>query len=429
MLESVKIARRQSEIRQALAEIVGKPDPTDDETRAMEVMDAEYRRNETRYRAALIAEDDERRAAGADLETREDRDWQGLCRRYEMRSALAFLDEGRQPSGPTAEVIAEMRAHGSYRGVPMPLEALETRAGETVASGTPDPVRVAPIIDRLFADSVASRMGVRTVAIDQGGVDYPVVTSSVVAGWADGELADVAGPTAFATTDVALRPDHNLGVQMEVSRKALKQSGAGLEQAIRRDMAEAIRVKLDEAVFRGSGANGQPTGIFTAADGAGGITDTTIDAAASWSIFRSAIVRFMAANAATSPAQVNILMRPEVWAALDAAYLTDGATPDPLVVTGDTEWSFLVRNVPAGNIVLSTNAVAAPAGDPLASSALLSTTAGGVAPALLGIWGGVDVIRDPFSMAASGQLKITGLLTVDVAILRAAQLEVLEGIR
>ena len=35
MLDSVKIQRRQSEIRQALAELVGKDTPTDDETRQM----------------------------------------------------------------------------------------------------------------------------------------------------------------------------------------------------------------------------------------------------------------------------------------------------------------------------------------------------------------------------------------------------------
>ena len=427
MLDSIKIARRQSEIRQTLSELVGKETPSEDETRSMETLDAEYRSNETRYRAALIAEDDERREAGADLETRSDREWSDMLGRFEMRQVALALDEGRAMDGPTAEIVQEMRAGGGYKGIPVPLEALlEKRAGETIASGTPDPVRTAPIIDRLFADSVSARMGVRTVNIPFGTNDYPIVTSSVSAGWGDGELANVAGPTAFATTDSELAPDQNLGVQMEVSRKAMKQTGPGLEEAIRRDMAEAIRVELDKAVFLGTGANGQPTGIFTAADGAGGITDTTVDAAASWAAFRAAISRFMIANAATSPSQVNILMRPEVWDALDGTYIeTSGGEP----VTGDTQWSLMTRQVPASNIVLSSNAVAAPAGDPLASNALLTTTAGGVAPALLGIWGGVDVIRDPYSLAQSGQLKITGLLTCDVAILRAAQLEVLEGLQ
>jgi len=70
MLQSVQIQRRQSEIRQALAELAGKETPTEDETRSMETLDAEYRRNETRFRAALVAEDSERREAGAELDPR-----------------------------------------------------------------------------------------------------------------------------------------------------------------------------------------------------------------------------------------------------------------------------------------------------------------------------------------------------------------------
>jgi len=70
MLDSVKIARRQSEIRQSLSAVVGKPDSTEDETRQMETLDGEYRQNEVRYRAALVAEDTERREARDELDTR-----------------------------------------------------------------------------------------------------------------------------------------------------------------------------------------------------------------------------------------------------------------------------------------------------------------------------------------------------------------------
>src|SRR5690606_33991490 len=97
--------------------------------------------------------------------------------------------------------------------------------GETIASGTPDPVRTMPIIDRLFPDSVAARMGAQMINIDSGATEWPVVTSSVAAGWADGETANVAGPTVFATTDKALKPEQNLGIQMKITRKAMKQSG------------------------------------------------------------------------------------------------------------------------------------------------------------------------------------------------------------
>ena len=159
-----------------------------------------------------------------------------------------------------------MRSAGGYRGVPVPLAAmLETRAGETIAGGTPDPVQTMPIVDRLFAQTVAARMGVATVNIGQGEREYPVVSSSIAAGWADGELANVAGPTAFTTVDKALAPDSNYGVQLRMSRKALKQSGAGLEAAMRRDLTNAMQVGLDKAVFLGTGANGEPLGIIPGA--------------------------------------------------------------------------------------------------------------------------------------------------------------------
>jgi len=41
----------------------------------------------------------------------------------------------------------------------------------------------------------------------------------------------VAGPSALTTADKALKPDHTLDGHVRVTRKALAQSGAGLEQA------------------------------------------------------------------------------------------------------------------------------------------------------------------------------------------------------
>lgn len=44
------------------------------------------------------------------------------------------------------------------------------------------------------------------------------------------------------------------------------------------------------------------------------------------------------------------------------------------------------------------------------------------------MWGAIDLIRDPFSDATSGALRLTALATADVTISRAAQLQVLTGI-
>ncbi|SEJ87722.1 Phage capsid family protein [Marinovum algicola] len=419
MLDSVKIARRQSEIRQQLAELAGKETPTEDEVRSMENLDLEYRQNETRYRAALIAEDTERRDAGEELETRSAQEWAELMAGFEMRQVALALDEGRQLQGQTAEIVTELREQGGFRGIPVPWQALETRAGETVASGTPNPIQTRPIIDRLFPGSMAARMGAQMISIDAGAVEWPVTTSSVTAGWADGETANVAGPTVYATTDRAMSPDHNLGIQMRITRKTLKQSGAALEQAVRRDMSGAMGAAMDQAAFLGTGANGQPLGVIAGA-ATYGITSTAINDLATWAAFRAGVTRFMTANAAGSPDAVRALIRPELWDYMDGVYIDTG--------TGVTEWDRLVKNIPAGNIAMTNNALAAPTGTPSACSALLTTSAGGVAPIFIGAWGAVDMIRDPYSDAQSGGLRITALATMDLTVARPAQLELLTGL-
>jgi len=408
MLKSVMIARRQSEIRQALAELVGKPTPTEDETRQMETLDGEYRTNETRYRAALVSEDQERREAGADLETRSDREWQDLMGQFELRQVALSLDEGKALSGATAEIVAELRNAGGYQGIPVPLAALETRAGETIAADVPNPKVIRPVIDRLFPGSVAERLGIQRINITSGELAFPVATAGAVFGWQTTELGNVGAASEYRTTERSLNPDHTGGAQMILSRKALKQAGDGLEAAIRRDLNAAIGAELDRVAVMGTGTAGQPLGMIPGA-AEYGIAITAVDAAASWAAFRAQIVAFMQANAITSASQVNLGFDPAIWAELDEALITGTAV---------SEWDRLTKHVgtPAISNVIP------------AETAIMTATVQGVAPGYLGIYGGVDLIRDPYTKAQSGQLVLTGLVTADFTVPRGLQTRILTGI-
>ncbi|MDO5613630.1 MAG: phage major capsid protein [Paracoccus sp. (in: a-proteobacteria)] len=409
MLDSVKIQRRQSEIRQSLAGLVGKDAPTDDETRQMEALDAEYRANETRYRAALIAEDSERREAGAELETRSEREWSDLMGRFELRQVAFALDEGRALDGATKEIVDEMRSAGGYQGIPVPYAALETRSGETVSGDDlVNPVAIRPTIDRIFPGSVAERMGVQRIQIAQGSVAFPVATAGAVFGWQTDELANVGAANPYKTTERSLSPDHTGGAQMVVSRKALKQSGQGLEAAIRRDLNAVIATELDRVVINGTGASGQPKGIIPGASDYG-ITETDVGAAASWAAFRAEVVAFMEANAISGPGAVNLGFAPAIWAALDDALITGTAV---------SEWDRLVKHV--GSPAISNTIPAA--------TALMTANVQGVAPGYLGLYGGVDLIRDPYTKAASGALVLTGLVTADFTVPRGLQTRILTGL-
>jgi hypothetical protein len=241
--------------------------------------------------------------------------------------------------------------------------------------------------------------------------------SAVTAGWQATETGNVSGPTVYATTDKALSPNNTLGIQMKLTRKAMLQSGAALEDAVRRDMNGAIAQALDAAIFLGTGASGQPLGIIPGV-ATYGITSTAIAAAASWSAFRTAVTAFLTANAAGSPDAVKLLIRPEVWAKMDGVLITSTAV---------SEWDRMTNIIPAGNIAMTANALAAPSATN--TNALLTTATGGIAPIFVGLWGAVDLIRDPFSDAQSGGLRVTALVTADVTVARGAQLQVLTGVQ
>ena len=45
------------------------------------------------------------------------------------------------------------------------------------------------------------------------------------------------------------------------------------------------------------------------------------------------------------------------------------------------------------------------------------------------LWGAVDLIRDPYSDAQSGGLRITALATADVTVARGVQSQILTGVQ
>jgi hypothetical protein len=416
MLLSKKLELRRSTIRENLSTLAGKETPDESELRSMTELDTEYRNSEVQYRAALVSEDEERSQAGQELETRSEQQYGDLLGQFQISQVLDKIADGKPLSGATAEVSQEMRQQGSYEGDPIPWEALEMeqRAGETIASGTPDPIKTMGIVDRLFPSSVAAKMGVQSINIPSGAVEWPMTTQAVLSGWQATELGDVGGPQEFQTTDKKLVPDYTFGVQMEVSRRAQMQTGPSLEAAIKRNANATIGAGLDAAVFLGTGATGQPLGIIPG-QSSYGIDQNVINAAASYDAFRTAAVEFMVENSATSLSDIRILMRPELINGLDSTFLETGS--------GITFWDIITRRF--GSVVTSSNALAAPSGSPLESTAVLTTTVGGFPPAHLGLWSGLDLVRDPYSLASSGQLKLTFLVTADITVVRPQQVRIL----
>ncbi len=170
-------------------------------------------------------------------------------------------------------------------------------------------------------------------------------------------------------------------------------------------------------MFNGTGSNGQPLGVI-AGQSTYAYGTTAVSAAASSAVFRTVASTFMNANAASAPSDVKILTHPQTWTYMDAALITNTAV---------SEWDRHLKNFPAANNVLSARATLT-TGTPDTTVALLTTNAGGVAPFVIGTWGGIDLIRDPYSDAQSGMLRLTAIATFDVNVLRLAQLHLLTAL-
>ncbi len=426
MLLSTQISRKQSELRQELAGLAGKENPEQAELDRMGAIDKEYQNNEVRFRAALQSEASELEKARGELETRETKEWSSLLDRFQIRQAVLYQTEKDfRLSGETAEVVTELHsrakaANHSVRGVMIPFEALQLRAGETVASGTPTPKFVAPIIGRIFPQLAAARMGVETINVTQGFYELPVTTSTIASGWSATEIGNVGGPTQFTAVPVStLKPTHNFGIQTKLTRQAMLQVGPDLENAVRRDMNAAISTGLDQAIFLGTGATGQPLGILPGqATTYPYVTVAEASAAPTYGMFVDAISTFLAANAISSFDQVFMLLRPEIWKKMDRALISGAFV---------SEWNRLVALVPlATNITINSNCLAPPAAGLV--TALLTTNLGGVPPAFCAVWGGIDLLVNPYTGAQAGTLELDAMITADVTVGRLAQIQSLTGI-
>src|SRR3546814_4847179 len=107
----------------------------------------------------------------------------------------------------------------------------------------------------------------------------------------------------------------------------------------------------------------------------------------------------MSANAVGSPSMVKVAIAPATWDTLDGALFDEGS--------GITELDKMLKHIGEGNLTNSTH-MTDESESPDAHSALLTVTKTGVAPFVVGIWGGVDVIRDPYSDASPRSRRLPG---------------------
>ena len=235
----------------------------------------------------------------------------------------------------------------------------------------------------------------------------PRQTASSTAYW----LAENANITESqqAFDQVTLSPK-TVGAFTDYSRQLLLQSSIDIEGFIRMDISRALALAIDLAAINGSGASNQPRGIMQTA-GIGSVAGGTNGLAPTWDHvvqLESAI-----ANPNAAVGRTAYLTNSKVRGKLRTTQRfsgTDGMSvwPDAL----DSAGFSVVAGHPAG----VSNQVPSNLTKGTSSGVCSAILFGNWQDLLIGMWGGLDLLVDPYTGGLAGTRRVIAMQSVDVSV-------------
>lgn len=233
-----------------------------------------------------------------------------------------------------------------------------------------------------------------------GDVDIPKQTGSATAYWvAEGASLTESQPSFDR---VRLSPK-SVGAYVDISRKMLLQSSTDVEAFVRQDLASVLSLAIDYAALHGTGTNNQPTGIANTT-GVNIVEGGTNGAAPTWEhiVKLETEVSVSNANTGTLAYMTNAKVRGKLKT-------TPKVTGQSDFVWGDT--ADRLNGYPAyvTNQVLSDLTK----GTANNCSAIFF---GNWSDLIIGMWGVLDILVDPYTLGTSGGVRIIAFQDVDIAV-------------
>lgn len=332
-----------------------------------------------------------------------------------LRAINAILNhswKGAELERDASEAVAK-RLGKNPQGFFVPIDVLKrdlvkgtaSAGGYTVATD----LLAASFIEMLRNKMIVRSLGATILGGLVGDIAIPKTTGGATAYW----VAESGAPTESQQTfgQVALAPK-TVGAYTDISRKLLLQSSIDVEGFVRADLATALALAIDLAAINGSGASNQPTGILNTT-GIGDVAGGTNGAAPTY-----AHIIELETDVAIANADIGSL-----------AYLSNAKARGKLKNT--------FTNATYGEIPLWQNAAEAGRGvlngyraevSNQVPSDLDKGTSVGVCSAIIfgnwsdlivGEWGALDVLVDPYTGGTSGTVRVRVLQDVDIAVRHA----------
>ncbi len=277
-----------------------------------------------------------------------------------------------------------------------------TTGGNTVATD----LLAASFIDLLRNRLILRQMGATMLTGLMGNVAIPRQSSGATAYWVAENVVPTESEPAFDQVTMAPK---TVGTFTDMSRKLLLQSSIDVEALVRNDLAKVLGLEIDRVGINGLGSSGQPkgilkqTGIGDVAGGTNGLAPTWAHLISLWSITAAANADFGSTGFLTNPKVIGKL----------ATTLKGSSTMD-----------FIASALPDANGMMSLAGARCGVSNQVPSTLTKGSSGavcsaiiyGNFADLIIGQWGALDILVDPYTGSAAGTVRVRVLQDVDVAV-------------
>lgn len=328
-----------------------------------------------------------------------------------VRAIAAALGraEGQNVSGFEVEISQDIERNmpANYKrngGIFVPLslqrtaisEALYNTSGKGASTVFTQP---GEFIDMLRNASVAVGLGARVMSGLTGPVSFPSQTAAATAYWMpENDGTDVTASNATLSS-VSLTPK-TLQATTAFSRQLMAQASMDVEAFIRNDLAAVHALAWDVAVMHGTGSNNQPTGIYTASN----VNAVAMGGVPTFGKLVDMVTEVLKDNAlagslafATTPGMAGKLAQTVVAASTDTRMIWGGPLDNGNL---------------AGYKAIASNQVSAVLGGGSEHGLIF----GNWADAMIGMWGALELVVDPYAKKKQGMIEVTSFQLCDVAL-------------
>ncbi|QFU04584.1 Phage capsid family protein [Pseudoalteromonas sp. THAF3] len=300
---------------------------------------------------------------------------------------------------------AARKANKEVKGVLIPQEVLSHQRAHSAGSPADGGNLVATdLMSGSFIDLLQNKLAIMGAGATmltglEGNIAIPRQTGGAAAFW----LAENGEPSETSATfdQIALTPK-TVGAYTELSRKLMQQSSLNIEQFVQNELIRVLALEIDRAALNGSGLNNQPKGLLNM-DGIGSVVGGDNGAAPLWKHVVDLETAIADENADIGT--LRYLTNARVRGKLKQTEIT--ANSGRFIYGADNSmngYPVTVSNQVPKNGVKGTG------------TDLSSLIFGNFADLIIGMWGGLDLQVNPYSLDKKGAVRVTAFQDVDTVV-------------